>query len=63
MDVHKKLLSVEAIIDKGHKVVFQKEGSYIQLHSGKKLPLRRRNGVFNLTLYDAMCFGRQGWSL
>ena len=60
MDVHKALMSVAAIVDKGHKVVFDSAGSYILMRSGKKLALRRRNDVFTLPLYDAMCFGRQG---
>ena len=60
MDVHKILVSVAAIIDKGHKVIFDSAGSYILMRSGKRLALRRRNDVFTLSLYDAMCFGRQG---
>ena len=60
MDVHKILISVAAIVDKGHKVIFDPAGSYIQLYSGKRVPMRRRNDVYTLTLYDAMCFGRQG---
>ena len=60
MDVHKILMSVAAIIDRGHKVIFDSAGSYILMRSGKKLALRRRNDIFTLSLYDAMCFGRQG---
>ena len=62
-DIHAALLSVSAMIDKGHKVVFDSAGSYILLRSGRKLMMRRRNGIFKLPLYDAMCFGRQGNSL
>ena len=60
MDVHKILVSVAAIIDKGCKVIFDSAGSYILMRSGKRLALRRRNDVFTISLYDAMCFGRQG---
>ena len=63
MDVHKILISVAAIVDKGHEVIFDPAGSYIQLYSGKRVPMRRRNDVYTLTLYDAMCFGRQGHRL
>ena len=59
MDVHKILVSVAAIIDKGHKVIFDSAGSYILMRSGKKLALKRRNDVVNISLYDAMCFGRR----
>ena len=62
-EVPSALLSVSAMIDKGHKVVFDYDGSHILLRSGRKLMMRRRNGVFKLPVYDAMCFGRQGNSL
>ena len=62
-EVPSALLSVSKLIDKGHKVVFDSAGSYILMRSGRKLMMRRRNGVFKLPLYDAMCFGRQGNSL
>ena len=48
VDVHKPLLSVSKIIEQGHKVVFSKDGSYIELTSGEKLQLQSRDGVFEL---------------
>ena len=47
-DVHKPLLSVSEITEHGHKAVFSKEESYIELTSGEKLLLLSRDGVFEL---------------
>ena len=48
VDVHKPLLSVSKITEQGHKVVFSKEESYIELTSGEKLQLQSKDGVFEL---------------
>ena len=48
VDVHKPLLSVSKIIERGHKVLFSKEESYIELTSGEKLHLQSKDGVFEL---------------
>ena len=48
VDVHKPLLSVSTITGHGHKVVFSKDESYIELTSGEKLQLQSRDGVFEL---------------
>ena len=46
--VHKPLLSVSNIAEQGHKVIFGKKDSGIKLADGDKLPLRNRDGVFEL---------------
>ena len=48
-NVSKNLLSVSELIDRGHDVVFSRRASYIQHEaSGRRIPLVRRNGVFEL---------------
>ena len=56
LDIQKILISVSAMVDSGHEVVFRASGSYVLLKSGQKLPLRRVNGVYTLSLYNAMRF-------
>ena len=63
LDIQKILVSVSAMIDSGHEVIFKQHGSHILLRSGQKLPLVRKNGVFVLPFYDAMRFQWQDNSL
>ena len=56
MDVKKILVSVSAMVDLGHEVIFSSRGSHVLLSSGKKIPLKRVDGVFTLPLIDAMRF-------
>ena len=42
VDVHKPLLSASKITEQGHKVVFSKDESYIELPSGEIAPPKQR---------------------
>ena len=48
VDFHKLSLSVSKIVEQGHTVISSKEDSYIGLAGGDKLPLRKKDGVFEL---------------
>ena len=50
-EVTKPLMSVKSIVDRGNKVVFEREGSYIQNEkSGEKVNLIQANGVYVLEI-------------
>ena len=63
MDIQKILVSVSAMVDYGHQVIFRKYDPHILLKSGRKLPLVRKSGVFVLPFYDAQRFQWQDNSL
>ena len=47
--VHKVLLSVSKMVDRGHRVVFDPDGSYVEdIVSGERTPLIRRRGLYML---------------
>ena len=48
VDGHKPLLSVSKMTEPGHKMVFSKEESYVELTGGERLPLQSRDRVLNL---------------
>ena len=49
MEVKKPLASVARIVDKGNRVVFEPNGSYIQsIETGKKIDLVRENGTYTM---------------
>ena len=51
-DVNKALLSVRRIVENGHKVVFDKSGSYIEdKSSGEKMWLREEGGMYMLKMW------------
>ena len=61
--VNKALLSVSQVVKKGHRVVFEEEGSYIQDRStGQVMWLKEDNGMYLLRLWVRNPgFQRQGW--
>ena len=51
-DVNKALLSARRIVENGHKVVFDKSGSYIaDKSSGEKMWLREEGGMYMLKMW------------
>ena len=61
-DVHRPLMSVSRICDKGNRVVFESQGGYIEsLATGEKIHVRRDHNVYRLKVGVAdLGFGRQG---
>ena len=68
-NVTKPLGAVSSVCDKGNRVVFDSEGSYVELKSsGKRIPLRRQNGVYVMDVWvggskakTEKRFRRQAW--
>ena len=68
-NVTKPLGAVSSVCDKGNRVVFDSEGSYVELKSsGKRIPLRRQNGVYVMDVWvggskakPGKRFRRQAW--
>ena len=51
-EVNKALLSVAKIVSVGNRVVFEKDGSYIEdTKSGEWIPLEEKNGNYILRLW------------
>ena len=51
----KPLASVSKIVEKGNRVVFDKESSYIEnLHTGKRVPIELYNGTYHLDVEYVM---------
>ena len=46
MDVKRHLVSVEALVQKGHSVHMMEKGSHILTKNNEKIPIYRKNGVF-----------------
>ena len=61
-DVHRPLMSVSRICDKGNRVVFESQGGYIEsLHIGEKIHVRRDHNVYRLQVdVPQPGFTRQG---
>ena len=61
-DVHRPLMSVSRICDKGHRVVFESHGGYIEsLTTGEKINVRRDHNVYRLQVdVPGSGFTRQG---
>ena len=56
-EVRKPLTSVSKICDRGNRVTFCRNGSYVQnLFTGQRTPLRREGGVYMLDLWLAPKF-------
>ena len=48
-DVHRPLMSVSRICDKGNRVVFESQGGFIEsLTTGEKIHVRRDHNVYRL---------------
>ena len=63
-DVHRPLMSVSRICDKGNRVVFESHGGYIEsLTTGEKIQVRRDRNVYRLQVnVPESGFTRQGVS-
>ena len=61
-DVHRPLMSVSRICDKGHRVVFESHGGYIEsLTTGERIHVRRDHNVYRLQVdVPESGFTRQG---
>ena len=61
-DVHRPLMSVSRICDKGNRVVFESQGGYIEsLTTGEKIHVRRDHNVYRLQVeVPERGFARQG---
>ena len=61
-DVHRPLMSVSRICDKGNRVVFESQGGYIEsLATGEKIHVHRDHNVYRLQVEVPQSgFGRQG---
>ena len=61
-DVHRPLMSVSRICDKGNRVVFESQGGYIEsLSTGERIHVRRDHNVYRLKVdVPESGFGRQG---
>ena len=61
-DVHRPLMSVSRICDKGNRVVFEKHGGYIEsLTTGEQIHVRRDHNVYRLDVdVPESGFTRQG---
>ena len=61
-DVHRPLMSVSRICDKGNRVVFERHGGYIEsLTTGEKIHVRRDHNVYRLQVdVPESGFTRQG---
>ena len=61
-DVHRPLMSVSRICDKGHRVVFESHGGYIEsLTIGERIHVRRDHNVYRLQVdVPESGFTRQG---
>ena len=61
-DVHRPLISVSRICDKGNRVVFESQGGYIEsLAAGEKIYVHRDHNVYRLQVaVPESGFGRQG---
>ena len=61
-DVHRHLISVSRICDRGNRVVFNSQGGYIEsLTTGEKIHVRRENNVYRLQVeVPERGFARQG---
>ena len=68
-NVTKPLGAISSVCDRGNRVVFDSEGSYVDLQSsGKRIPLRRQNGVYVMDVWvggskakPGKRFRRQAW--
>ena len=68
-NVTKALGAVSSVCDKGNRVVFDSEGSYVELkREGRRIPLRRQNGVYVMDVWvgggkakTETRFRRQAW--
>lgn len=63
-DVHRPLMSVSRICDRGNRVVFEAQGGYIEsLSSGEKIHVQRDQNVYRLQVeVPGTGFSRPGWS-
>ena len=61
-DVHRPLMSVSRICDRGNRVVFDSQGGYIKsLTTGEKIHVRRDHNVYRLQVeVPEPGFARQG---
>ena len=48
--VHKPLLAVSHLVEAGHRVNFEKEGCYILMATGEKIPMRCTGGTVEVDL-------------
>ena len=49
--VHRTLISADRLLDKGNDVVLSKRDPRIVTKLGKKIPLRRKNGMFIMDMW------------
>jgi myosin heavy subunit len=61
-DVSKPLLSVKKVVDAGNRVVFEKDGSYIEdVKTGERMWMREEHGMYMLKMWiKNTSFQRQG---
>ena len=51
-EVNKALLSVKRVVQAGNRVVFDKDGSYVEdTYTGERMPLREEGGMYMLKLW------------
>ena len=51
-EVHKPLLSVAKMVDAGQRVVFDRQGAYIEdTKTGNRIPMERRGGIYEIRLW------------
>ncbi len=52
-EVNKALLSVQKVVAQGNRVVFDKDGSYIESkdHKGERMWMTEKNGMYMLKLW------------
>ena len=63
-DVSKPLLSVSKIVQAGNRVVFAKEGSYVEDdETGERMYLKESGGMYMLKLWVKRSFPGQGANL
>ena len=60
--VHKPLLAVSRLVEAGHKVQFDKQDPHIVFSSGEKVPMRCRDGTYEIELWirNRVLPGRRG---
>ena len=49
--VHKPLLAVSRLVEAGHKVHFDKDDPHILLTGGEKVPMRCRDGTYEIEIW------------
>ena len=58
--VHRTLISADRLLDKGNDVILSMKDPRIMTRHGKKIPLRRKNGMFILDMWVKVPFTGQG---